>query len=206
MTDRPLRIGILGGTFDPIHVGHLIIAEEVRTRLGLSQVVFVPAGLPPHKRGWAIAAPEHRLQMIKLAIAGNPHFSLSRLDIDRSGPSFTVDTVHLLLDAWGADAEIYFIMGSDSLAELPTWHQPERLMRLCHIVAVGRPGYRVDLTELNRLLPGATTLIRMMDTPALDVSSTDIKRRVREGRSIRYLVPRAVERYIQEHSLYAVPR
>jgi nicotinate-nucleotide adenylyltransferase len=195
-------MGILGGTFDPIHVGHLILAEEACTRLELSQIVFVPAGQPPHKRDQAIADPAHRLAMVHLAIADNPHFSVSRVDVDRCGPSYTVDTIRLFRDAWGADAEIYFLIGSDSLAELPTWHQPERLMRMCHVVAMGRPGHRVDLGALERLLPGAAALIQVVDIPALDISSTDIRRRVHEGRSIRYLVPQAVVCYIEEHGLY----
>lgn len=202
VSDNPLRLGIVGGTFDPIHIGHLIMADQVRTRLGLSRMVFVPAGLPPHKLDQHITDPEQRLEMVKLAIAGNPSFSVSRMDIDRFGPSYTVDMIRLFLDAWGANTEIYFLMGADSLIELITWRQPDRLMRLCRIVAVGRPGYQVDLKELDRLLPGAALLIRLVDTPALAISSTDIKRRVRKGYSIRYMVPDAVERYIHEHGLY----
>lgn len=200
-----LGIGLIGGTFDPIHLGHLIIAEEVRTRLGLDRMIFVPAGLPPHKLGQSITQARHRFEMVRLAIADNPHFALSRIDMDRFGPSYTVDTVRLFLDGWGAHTELYFLMGSDSLIELPTWRQPDRLMRLCRIVAVGRPGYRVELSELDRLLPGAANLIRILDTPTLDVSSTDIRQRVREGRSIRYLVPVTVERYIEEQGLYRQP-
>jgi len=196
------QVGLLGGTFDPIHLGHLIIAEEVRTRLGLDWMIFVPAGLPPHKLAQAVTQPHHRLEMVRLAIADNPHFALSRVDIDRLGPSYTVDTVRLFLDGWGAHTELYFLMGADSLIELPTWRQPDRLMRLCRIVAVGRPGYRVNLAELDRLLPGAANLIHIMDMPTLDISSTDIRRRVQEGRTIRYLVPAPVERYIVEHRLY----
>ncbi len=199
----PLRAGVIGGTFDPIHIGHLIIAEQVRTRLGLDQMVFVPAGLPPHKIDQWITAPQHRLNMVKLAIAGNPHLAVSLIDINRFGPSYTVDTIRLFLDQWGAQAEIFFVMGSDSLADLPTWRQPERLMRLCRIVVVERPGYRVVLDDLDRLLPGAASLIRMLDTPTLDISSTGIRRRIREGRSVRYLLPQAVEQYIRTHGLYA---
>lgn len=202
MSDGPLRIGIIGGTFDPIHVGHLIVAEEVRTRMGLDQIVFVPAGLPPHKLDQPTTEPGLRFEMTRLAIADNSHFIISRIDTDRLGPSYTVDTIRLFLDGWGAHTEVYFLMGSDSLAELPTWRQPDRLMRLCRIVAVGRPGYRVDLQELDRLLPGAAMLIQMMDTPTLDTSSTDIRRRIHQGRTIRYLVPPAVECYIREHGLY----
>jgi len=197
-----LRVGVIGGTFDPIHMGHLIIAEEARTRLGLSRIVFIPAGRPPHKLDQEIADPERRLEMIRLAVSGNAHFSVSRVDVDRSGPCYSLDTVRLLRDAWGIDVDIYFLIGTDSLVELPTWHQPQRLIRLCHVVVVGRPGYRADLDELDRLLPGTASLIQLLHTPTLDISSTEIKRRVREGRSIRYLVPASVERYIYDHCLY----
>jgi nicotinate-nucleotide adenylyltransferase len=197
-----MRVGVIGGTFDPVHVGHLIIAEEVRARLGLDRMVFVPAGTPPHKLSQEITDPEHRLEMVRLAIAGNPGLSVSRIDIDRPGRCYTVDTIRLLQDAWGAKAEIYFLIGADSLAELPTWYRPERLFRLCRVVAVGRPGYRADLDELNRWFPGAISVIRMFSVPEVDVSSTEIRQRVREGRSIDGLVPPSVERYIYEHHLY----
>ncbi|RLC61804.1 MAG: nicotinic acid mononucleotide adenylyltransferase [Chloroflexota bacterium] len=199
---RPRRIGVLGGTFDPIHIAHLAIAEEARTQLGLDKVVFVPAGLPPHKMDVHVSPAEHRLAMVELAIAGNPHFEVSRVDIDRFGPCYTVDTIALLREEWGPDVEIYFIMGSDSLADILTWHKPDRLIRLCRIVAVGRPGYRVDMDELERCLPGASQRILFINSPQLDVSSSEIQRRVRAGESIKYQVPEAVERYIYEHGLY----
>jgi len=193
---------VLGGTFDPIHIAHLAIAEEARTQLGLDKVVFVPAGLPPHKMDVHVSPAEHRLAMVELAIAGNPHFEVSRVDIDRFGPCYTVDTIALLREEWGPDVEIYFIMGSDSLADILTWHKPDRLIRLCRIVAVGRPGYRVDMDELERCLPGASQRILFINSPQLDVSSSEIQRRVRAGESIKYQVPEAVERYIYEHGLY----
>jgi nicotinate-nucleotide adenylyltransferase len=195
-------VGLIGGTFDPIHLGHLIIAEETRTQLALDGMVFAPAGDQPLKPERQITDPEHRLRMVELAIAGNPYFSASRVDVDRPGPHYTVETVQMLREAWVETVEIYFLIGSDSLADLPKWHQPERLMRLCHIVAVGRPGYQVDLEQLERSLPGVTSLIQRLDTPTLDISATEIRRRVRERRSIRYLVPASVRRYIEEHRLY----
>jgi len=200
--ERPRRIGVLGGTFDPVHIAHLAVAEEARTQLGLDKVIFVPAGLPPHKMDVHVSPAEHRLAMVELAIAGNPHFEVSRVDIDRFGPCYTVDTIALLGEEWGPDVEIDFIMGSDSLADLLTWHQPDRLIRLCRIVAVGRPGYRVDMDELERCLPGVSQRVLFINSPQLDVSSTDIQRRVRMGESIKYQVPEAVERYIYEHGLY----
>jgi len=197
-----MRVGVLGGTFDPIHVGHLAAAEEVRVRLDLERVVFVPAGLPPHKLHLSVTATEHRLNMVQLAIAGNPNFVLSRVDIDRFGPSYTVDTVKLLRDEFGPEAELYLIMGSDSLAEFLTWHKPERVIRLCRIVALTRPGHRVDLEDLNRLLPGAIARVQLLEMPLLEISSTDLQRRVRMGLSIKYLVPPAVEAYIRQRGLY----
>jgi nicotinate-nucleotide adenylyltransferase len=197
-----MRVGILGGTFDPVHLGHLIIAEEARSCLVLHRMAFVPAGQPPHKLDRTITGTEQRLHMLREAIAGNPCFELSRVDIDRPGPCYSVDTVRLLQELWGADTEIHFLVGSDSLAEMPTWHHPERLIQLCRIVAVRRPGYEIDLGALDRAIPGAAARIEMLDAPVLDISSTEIKLRVREGRSIRYLVPAPVERYIYEHGLY----
>jgi nicotinate-nucleotide adenylyltransferase len=197
-----MRIGVIGGTFDPIHLGHLIVAEEARVRLGLSRVVFVPAGQPPHKLERAIADPEHRFEMIRLATADNQAFCVSRVDLDREGPCYTVETIGLLQEAWGQEVEIYFLIGADSLADLPTWREPERLLRLCRLVAVARPGYKVDLRALERKLAGVTCLVEMLDVPTLDISSTEIRRRAREGLSMRYLVPGTVARYVAEHGLY----
>jgi len=180
----------------------LFAGEEARTRLDLERVIFVPAGLPPHKLHLHVTPTEHRLNMVQLAIADNPHFRLSRVDIDRFGPSYTVDTIELLRDEYGPEAELYFIMGSDSLADLLTWHKPERLIRLCRIVALTRPGHRVDLEELNHLLPGAIARVQLLEMPLLQISSTDLQRRVRMGLSIKYLVPPAVEAYIRQHGLY----
>jgi nicotinate-nucleotide adenylyltransferase len=197
-----MRVGVLGGTFDPIHIGHLVSAEEVRVKLGLECVVFVPAGLPPHKLNHVMSPVEHRLAMVELAIASNPHFAVSRVDVDRFGPCYTVDTIELLRDEWGADVEIYFIMGSDSLLDILTWHNPRRLIRLCRLAVVSRPGYQVDLDELDALLPGVASRVQMLNAPELAISSSDIQRRVREGLSIKYQVPEAVEAYIYQHKLY----
>jgi nicotinate-nucleotide adenylyltransferase len=197
-----MRVGVIGGTFDPIHIGHLIIAEGARDALDLQRVIFVPAGQPPHKRSSQISPAEHRLEMVRLAIAGNGHFTASRVDIDRGGPSYTVDTIRLLHDAWGADARIYFLIGGDSLAELPMWYQPERLLEICQVVAVPRPGYELDLESLDVKIPGASERIQMLSMPLVDLSATEIRDRIRDRRSIRYLVPHAVERYIYRHHLY----
>jgi nicotinate-nucleotide adenylyltransferase len=193
---------VIGGSFDPIHLGHLIIAEEARVELGLDRVVFVPAGQPPHKLDQRLTPPEHRLNMVRLAIADHDRFFVSRVDLDRDGPCYSVDTVRLLQEAWGAEAEISFLVGADSLADLPTWYRPRDLLYLCHIVATPRPGYQVDLEGLERRLPGASARIRVIDAPLLDISSTEIRERVRSGRPIRYLVHPAVKGYIDQHGLY----
>lgn len=197
-----MRVGVFGGTFDPIHIGHLVSAEEARVELKLERVVFVPAGLPPHKLDHVMSPVGHRLAMVELAIASNPHFAVSRVDIDRFGPCYTVDTIELLRDEWGPGVEIYFIMGSDSLLDILTWHNPRRLIRLCRFAVVSRPGYQVDLDELDTLLPGLASRVQILDAPELAISSTDIQRRVREGLSIKYQVPEAVEDYIYQHGLY----
>ena len=196
------HVGLIGGSFDPIHVGHTSIAREVQDRLGLSRTVFVPAGEPPHKLDKRLAEPEHRLAMVRLAIARMPQFTVSRIDLDRPGPCFSVDTVRLFQDALGAKAQLYFLIGADSLAELATWYQPRRLLRLCHVVAVERPGYHVARTEYERLFPGAPPVVYIRLRSPVDVSSTDIRRRIGQGRSIHGLVSDAVEQYIQRHGLY----
>ena len=198
-----MRVGVFGGTFDPIHIGHLVAAEETRVQLKLERVVFVPAGLPPHKLANHISPVEHRLAMVQLAIASNPYFTVSRVDIDRFGPCYTVETMELLRDEWGPGVELYFIMGSDSLADILTWYKPERLIRLCRLAVVKRPGYDVDIKELDRLLPGIASRVQFINSPLIDVASCDIRRRVREGLSIKYQVPEAVERYIYEHGVYS---
>lgn len=197
-----MRLGVFGGTFDPVHYGHLVAAEEVRYRLRLDKVLFVPAGMPPHKLDHDITPTRHRVAMLELAIASNPGFALSRVDIDRHGPCYTVDTLALLHQEYGPGAELFFLMGMDSLADILTWKDPERLIRLARIVVVGRPGFQADVDELDKVLPGAAERICIVDTPLMEVSSSDIRQRVREGAPIRYQVPEAVEAYIRAHRLY----
>ena len=198
-----MRLGVFGGTFDPIHHGHLVAAEEVRARLSLSKVLFVPAGLPPHKLDNDISPAQHRVTMIQLAIVSNPGFGLSRVDVEREGPCFTVDTLALLQQEWGEEAQLHFIMGMDSLSEILTWKDPQRLIRLARIVVVGRPGFLADMVALEEALPSAAQHIQIVDAPRFEVSASDIRRRVREGLPIRYQVPTAVEAYIREHGLYS---
>jgi len=198
-----LQLGILGGTFDPIHFGHLLAAEETRIALRLDRVLFAPASDPPHKQGYVKLPVAQRLSMVRLAIADNPAFDISTVDIDRPGPHYTVDAIHLIRDEWGTGAdETYFIMGGDSLAHLLTWHQPAQLIKLCRLAVVARPGFRADLAKLEAALPGISRRLNWVEMPVLGISSSDLQRRVREGRSIRYQVPANVADYVTEHSLY----
>jgi nicotinate-nucleotide adenylyltransferase len=196
------RLGILGGTFDPIHHGHLVAAEEAHNQLGLDQVLFVPAGEPPHKPNRPISPVHHRLRMIELAIAGKPHLAISRVDADRPGPCYTVDTFRLLRAKWGSAPVLFFIEGADSLTDITTWYQPERLIELCDLAVVARPGVEIDLAGLEKGLPGLMSRIHWVQMPCLEISSSDLRARVRGGRSISYLVPPAVEAYILEQGLY----
>jgi nicotinate-nucleotide adenylyltransferase len=196
------RIGILGGTFDPVHIGHLIIAEEARARLGLQQVVLVPARVSPHKLWGTAATAEDRFRMVQLAIADNPSLVVSRVDIDRAGPSFTVDTLRALQTEYGPAAQLYFVMGADSLVHLKAWREPTEILRLARLVAVTRPGYAVDLAALERDLPGLRSVTEILVTVQLEISATALRERLREGWPIRYQVPAAVEAYIREHHLY----
>jgi nicotinate-nucleotide adenylyltransferase len=198
-----MNIGVLGGTFDPVHSGHLVIAEEARLRFGLNKVLFVPAGKPWLKTNREISPAVHRVEMVKRAIAGNAGFELSTIEIDRPGPSYSVDTVAALQQKLGAGAEIFFLIGWDSLAELPQWREPSRLIRLCKLVAVTRPGLsRPDLKLLETSVPGITQSVVWLDIEPIDISSSDIRDRTAHGLSIRGLVPNDVERYIAENKLY----
>ena len=199
-----MNIGVVGGTFDPIHNGHLIVAEEVRIRLGLAEILFVPAGLPWLKTNRAISAAEHRMQMVRLAIAAKPYFRISAVEIERTGPSYTVDTIAELQSQLGAGDKLFFILGWDNLAELPRWHEPSRLITMCYLVAVPRPGYpQPDLDSLEAIIPGLTQRVILLDKPEIDISASEIRERVARGLSIHHLFPEPVEAYIREHGLYA---
>ena len=200
---KDMNIGILGGTFDPIHVGHLVVADEVTSRLGLAEVLLVPAGQPWLKAGTRILSAEHRLQMVRLAIAGKPHFRLSTIEVERPGPTYTVDTVAELGRQFSDEDELFFIIGWDNLAELPRWHQPSRLISMCRLIVVPRVGYKIpDLGSLERAIPGLSQRVIMLDKPEIDISASVIRERVRKGLSISHLVPEAVENYIKEQGLY----
>lgn len=196
------RIGVIGGTFDPIHYGHLAAAEEARVKMDLERVLFVVAGMPPHKLNEEVTPVEHRLATVSLAIASNPYFEISTVDVDRPGPSYTVHTISIMQEQMGQETEIFFIMGLDSLAELPTWHQPERLIESCRLVAVKRPGVEIDLAELESSVPGIASRVDIIDMPEVDISSSELQQRVRDGLPIKYQVPEEVETYIMEHGLY----
>ena len=215
------KIGILGGTFNPIHYGHLAAAEEVRDRLKLDRVLFIPSFQPPHKREHDVPAASHRMEMVRRAIAGNPSFETSDIEIKRGGRSYTIDTIEALHEIY-PDAEHFFITGLDSFLDIQTWDRWERLLALCTFVVLSRPGYRFgDLVKIGFMRP-AEGLVMKLDRgelahaafqsgafhlfldliPLYDISSTDIRTRVREGRSIKYLLPEAVETYIIKHKLY----
>lgn len=205
---QTLRLGIIGGTFDPIHIGHLVIAEEARVCFRLYSVIFVPARLQPLKRTGACAPAEDRFRMVQLAIADNPCFAVSRLELDREGPSFTVDTLKALKAQYGSQAQLYFIMGADALSTFKAWHRPHEVLQLARIIAFSRPGYMVDWDALEQDVPGIAQATDVMSTINLHISSTDLRTRVRAGLPIRYQVPAAVLEYIQARGLYradAVP-
>jgi nicotinate-nucleotide adenylyltransferase len=196
------RIGVLGGSFDPIHIGHLILAEEARDLLKLELIYFVPAGAPPHKTGRRQAPVEDRLRMVELAIASNPSFQVSRVDADRPGPHYTIDMVHIIQGQLPQGCELYFLMGFDSLADLPKWHEPAKLIATCHLVALTRHDITVDWAALEAALPGIRQRVTILDMPELEIASHQLQARIRDGRSIRYLVPDEVGAYIREKGLY----
>jgi len=193
----------MGGTFDPVHHGHLVTAEEARFQFGMDKVIFIPAGIPPHKIRKNISHSSHRLEMTRLAVGSNHHFTVSDVEISRSGPSYAIDTVHSIreeYDGW----EIYFITGADAVLEILTWKKVEELLQKCIFVAATRPGFRLESLgkKLAHLQAEYSFRIKTMEVPALAISSTDIRRRVREGRPIKYLLPEATEEYLYRHGLY----
>lgn len=194
------RIGILGGTFDPIHYGHLAIAEEARVALDLARILLIPAAHQPLKGGDHAASPRDRLAMVTLACHGNSAFEPCAIEIERAGPSYTVTTLEDL--AARGPAEFHFIMGADALVELPRWRNVERVIALTRIVAVARPGYIPDLARVLAALPSLNDRLDLIEGPRVDISSTDLRRRIASGHPIRYLVPDAVIAYIRERQLY----
>jgi nicotinate-nucleotide adenylyltransferase len=203
MSARPAaRLGILGGTFDPIHIGHLILAEEARDLLGLDQVLLAPAADPPHKREQGKSLATHRIKMVELAIADNPHLALSRIDVDRPGPHYTLDMMRLLQAQHGPGVEFFFLMGLDSLVDLPTWHRPAELMQQCRLIAFSRPDADFDWTVLEAALPGVRQRVGLLPMPLMQISSRDLRQRAQQGRPLRYQVLPQIEQYIHEQRLY----
>ena len=198
-----LRIGILGGTFDPIHFGHLAIAEAALDRLDLDRVILIPAGRPWLKSDQMVTSAAHRLAMVRLAIEDRPELEVSTIEVDRPGPTYTVDTLAELRRELGSGVDLYLILGMDSVRELRRWRDPERLFGMCTVVAVSRPeSVDVSTAEIECEFPAAHGRIKTTRGPMLDISATDIRMRVAEGRSISNCVPPSVQRYIRQHGLY----
>jgi nicotinate-nucleotide adenylyltransferase len=197
-----VRVGLLGGSFDPPHIGHLILAEEARDQLRLDRVLFAPAGQQPLKSGQVVTCVDDRVAMTVLAIGGNPDFGLSRTDVDRPGPHYTVDLLKIVAAQLPAGSELFFLMGFDSLADLPKWREPEKLIRTAQLVALTRPDVTVDWESLESRLPGVRERVKLLDMPEIEIASRDLRERVRTGRSVRYMVPEAVAAYIEKKHLY----
>lgn len=200
---RPIRLGIYGGSFDPVHLGHLLLAETCREACELDRVLFLPCGQSPHKPRGAIASGLQRAEMLEFAVAGDPRFGVCRIELERSGPSFTVETLRQLR-VEQPDSELFFLMGADSLADLPLWREPQAILELATIVAVNR-GHRPppDWSSLeSRLGPSVRDPVRFVTMPAIDLSATEIRERAHSGRSLRFRVPRVVEEYIRQNGLY----
>jgi len=191
----PSRLGVMGGTFDPIHHGHLVAASEVAAQFALDEVVFVPTGQPWQKEARDVTTPEHRYLMAVIATASNPRFTVSRVDIDRAGPTYTIDTLRELKSR-RPDAELFFITGADALAQILSWRDHDELWDLAHFVAVSRPGHVLSIAGL------PSDDVSQLEVPALSISSTDCRDRVRKGHPVWYLVPDGVVQYIGKHHLY----
>ncbi len=200
------RIGLFGGTFDPPHIGHLILASEAQSQLELDRLLWTLTPEPPHKQDQLITAIEHRLAMVNLAIADNPSFELSRVELDRPGPHYTLDTIKLVAEQ-NPDAEIVPVIGGDSLHDLPTWHRPQELLYAAHWIGVmRRPGESADLEELERELPGISSKVHYVDAPLLEIASSEIRSRIANGRAFRYYLSDPVYHYINRHHLYHQPQ
>lgn len=206
-------LGVFGGTFDPIHVAHLAVAQEAVEALGLERVLFVPAGQPPHKPGQVITAAAHRLAMVQLAIAGNDRFAVDRLELDREGPSYTVDTLEALVarrataSAPGREQTLTLILSAEAFLGLPSWNDPNRVLDLARVAVAPRDGYPgADAAFLAQHFPDHIDRVVFLDGPRLRLSATELRERAAAGHSLRYLVPDAVAAYIDDHDLYRNPR
>ena len=203
MSNSREKIGILGGTFDPVHLGHLIIAEEVRSNVGLDKILFVPAGVPWMRENEGVSAGKHRLNMVDLAVKSNPHFQSSSIEIDRQGVTYTADTLETLLEDLDHEVELSFIMGMDVLEKFHLWKSPETVVELCSLVIVNRPGNQaVDVNEVVKKYPEAGAKLRIINVPRMEISSSEIRERVRQEKSLKYLVSEEVIEYIDQNNLY----
>ncbi len=199
---RQPRLGVLGGTFDPIHIGHLLLAQEAASIMRLDRVYFVPAGQPPHKPAQPMAAARHRVAMARLATQSNPLFGVSALDTAEDVPSFTVTLMQRLQARLPPPIHLYFLMGLDSLHDLPTWHNPAWLLKHCNLVALFRPDVKIDWSALQKALPHVRERVQVLEMPGLDVSGLDVRARFMQGQPVRYLLTPEVIAYIQQHRLY----
>jgi nicotinate-nucleotide adenylyltransferase len=201
--NKSSRVGIMGGTFDPVHYGHLVTAEGARFEYGLDQVLFLPSGKPPHKTDKQVSEAEHRYMMTVLATLTNPHFEVSRLDIDREGVSYTIDSLRILREKFGPQTELFFITGADAIFEITDWKDSEEYLTIAHFIAAARPGFCLEeLPQTTQNWVGEHgDRFHVLRVPAMAISSTEIRERVRKGTSIRYLVPEQVEHYIRRHGL-----
>ena len=198
-----MRVGVIGGTFDPVHLGHLAVGEEARVQLALDRVMFLPAGQPWMKEGQRLSPAKDRVQMLRLATASNPHFQVCLEEVNRPGRTYTVDTLMKLMEELRPETRIFFIVGQDAMEDYHRWKEPDNLLGLCHVVVVERPGYgKFDLEELAGRFPAARERVQAIAMPAIGISSTEVRRRAAEGVSLRYQVPDAVAGYIEEHGLY----
>lgn len=198
-----INTGVLGGTFNPIHNGHIAIAEAARIALNLDEIYFIPTGQPQLKDNDVLLATEHRVQMINVAISEKPFYKLSTIEVERAGPSYTVDTLSELRRQLSSEHELFFILGWDSLAQLPHWKDPDLLIQMCKLVVVSRPGYPLpDIASMEDTVPGITGRVIILDRPHIDISSSDIRERIARGLGVKHLLPEPVEEYIRENSLY----
>jgi len=199
-----LRLGIMGGTFDPIHYGHLVAAEMARSKFNLDKVLFIPSGTPPHKDRGDITAAGMRFEMIERAIQDNPAFDISTLELERNGPSYTVDTLRILSRTW-PEHELYFITGTDALREIFSWREAEEILMMTEFIGAERPGFDASdfLLEVEHEHPEIQGRIHYLEVPALAISSTDIRARVKHAQPIRYLLPEPVRHFIEQYGLYA---
>ena len=203
MAETKHRVGILGGTFDPIHIGHLMMAEAVRDEYELENVLFIPAAQPPHKLGRKISPAEDRYLMTVLATCSNPNFEVSDIEMNRPGPSYTIDTISQLITQYGKGTEFFFITGADAIQEIHTWDRIDELLELCHFIGASRQGCLPDVNQIKESFGElGKRKIHRLETPELEISSTDIRNRIKKGYSIKYIVPSCVEQYIYKEGLY----